>query len=405
MGDTEPNKSFIDYPPGCGEGCFCPTTPPATPLSATQETKPGVRHTPGGYRWPIRSLEKPRRAMADSPPASGSQPSGRDRSRADRQAESPITPSGTASDFSRQEFSHQPVMLDEVVALIDGLPSGIFLDATLGGGGHAEAVLEAHDGLEVLGVDRDPAALSAAAERLDRFGERAKFHRSRFDQLDDVTDQSNGLSGFLFDLGVSSPQLDLADRGFSFRNDGPLDMRMDTDAELSASRVVNDYDKRDLAELIRRYSDERFASKIAAAIVAARPLHTTGQLAETVVAAIPAPARRKGGHPAKRTFQAIRIEVNDELRILRPALDGVLDLLVPGGRGLVITYHSGEDRIAKDAFRLRSATDQLPGLPVEADKPDFEIVRPMARRPSDEELERNPRAASARLRAIERVAA
>ena len=296
-------------------------------------------------------------------------------------------------------------MLDEVVALIDGLPSGIFLDATLGGGGHAEAVLEAHDGLEVLGIDRDPAALSAAASRLGRFGQRAKFHRSRFDQLDDVTDQSTGLSGFLFDLGVSSPQLDLADRGFSFRNDGPLDMRMDTDAELNASQVVNDYDKRDLAELIRRYSDERFASKIAAAIVAARPLHTTGQLAETVVAAIPAPARRKGGHPAKRTFQAIRIEVNDELRILRPALDGVLDLLVPGGRGLVITYHSGEDRIAKDAFRLRSATDQLPGLPVEADKPDFEIVRPMARRPSDEELERNPRAASARLRAIERVAA
>ena len=300
-------------------------------------------------------------------------------------------------------------MLDEVVSLIGELPSGSFLDATLGGAGHAEAVLHANDGLDLIGIDRDPAALSAAGERLAPLVDRVQLHRSRFDQLDDVlgppgTDEpAVALSGFLFDLGVSSPQLDLAERGFSFRHDGPLDMRMDTDAALDAAQVVNEYEQRDLSELIRRYSDERFASRIAAAIVAARPLTTTNQLAETVVAAIPAPARRRGGHPAKRTFQAIRIEVNDELRILRPALDRVLDALAPGGRGLVITYHSGEDRITKDAFRDRTAVEQPPGLPVEAEQPDFAIVRPMVRRPSDEELERNPRAASARLRTIERV--
>jgi 16S rRNA (cytosine1402-N4)-methyltransferase len=308
-------------------------------------------------------------------------------------------------------FEHRPVLLDEVVALIEGLPNGSFLDATLGGAGHAEAVLNANHGLDLIGIDRDPAALAAAEHRLSSMTERVRLHRSRFDQLDDVLGGSGTavpatqLSGFLFDLGVSSPQLDLAERGFSFRNDGPLDMRMDTDAALDAARVVNEYEQRDLAELIHRYSDERFASRIAAAIVAARPLTTTGQLAETVVAAIPAPARRRGGHPAKRTFQAIRIEVNDELSILRPALDRVLDALVPGGRGLVITYHSGEDRITKDAFRDRTAVEQPPGLPVEAEQPDFAIVRPMVRRPSDLELERNPRAASARLRTIERVAA
>lgn len=292
-------------------------------------------------------------------------------------------------------------MVDEVVALIESIPAGRFLDATLGGGGHAEAVLNANSGLNLLGVDRDPAALTAAGERLAPFGDRLTLQRNRFDQIDDATE----LSGFLFDLGVSSPQLDWADRGFSFRQDGPLDMRMDTDAPLSADDVVNTYEQGDLSGLIRRNSDERFASRIAAAIVAARPLTTTNELAEVVVSAIPAPARRKGGHPAKRTFQAIRIEVNDELRILGPALDQVLDALVPGGRGIVITYHSGEDKITKDVFRKRTAVNHPPGLPVEGPRPDFEIVRPMARRPSEQELADNPRAASARMRTIERVAA
>lgn len=309
-------------------------------------------------------------------------------------------------------------MVDEVVALAESLPPGDFLDATLGGGGHAEALLSAHPGLRVIGIDRDQTALAAAGERLAPYGDRFESHRARFDQLQFLSDRMGAdgetarLSGFLFDLGVSSPQLDLADRGFSFRNDGPLDMRMDTEADLNAADVVNDYEQRDLAELIKRYSDERFAPRIAAAIVAARPINSTRELAETIVAAIPAPARRRGGHPAKRTFQAIRIEVNDELRILGPALEQVLDLLAPGGRGIVITYHSGEDRIAKDVFRRRTAVQEhppglpiAPGLPIEGQRPDFEIVRPMARRPRDAEVEVNRRAASARLRSIERIAA
>ncbi len=351
--------------------------------------------------------------MADSPPDSGS-----DESQPTSGADVSYHLSDTTS-----SFQHRPVMLDEVVELIGLLPPGTFLDATLGGGGHAEAILTANDHLALAGIDRDPTALAAASERLARFGDRFTPHRTRFDQLDRVLsdqvspdgdaasedgDRSGGLSGFLFDLGVSSPQLDRAGRGFSFRNDGPLDMRMDPDAPLSAEDVVNSYDQRDLAELIRRNSDERFATRIAAAIVTARPLASTNELAEVVVSAIPAPARRRGGHPAKRTFQAIRIEVNDELTILGPALDRVLDALVPGGRGIVITYHSGEDRITKDVFRRRTADDRPRDIPIGPGAlpgPSYEIVRPMARRPTDAEMETNPRARSARLRAIERIAA
>lgn len=341
--------------------------------------------------------------MVDSPPGSGQEPAEDPRSRAGSPAESV---SGEKPE-GQSTFHHKPVLLGEVVSLCEALPAGAFLDATVGGGGHAESVLTANPGLQLIGIDRDPAALAATAERLKAFGDRVRLVRTRFDQLDAALDAESdtSLSGFLFDLGVSSPQLDLADRGFSFRQDGPLDMRMDSDAPLSASEVVNAYEQRDLAELIRRFSDERFAARIAAAIVAARPLTSTNQLAEIVVAAIPAPARRRGGHPAKRTFQAIRIEVNDELRILEPALNQVLDALAPGGRGLVITYHSGEDRITKDVFRRLTAVDQPPGLPIEAERPDYEIVRPMVRRPSENELAANPRAASARLRCIERTAA
>ncbi len=340
--------------------------------------------------------------MADSPPGPGQGPDPSDTW--DRQGESRIEPVDPAT-----PFHHVPVLEREVVALSENLPAGPFLDATLGGAGHAVAVLAANPTLRLIGVDRDPAALAAAGERLASFGDRVALHRCRFDHIDaalvDDEDSTVELSGFLFDLGVSSPQLDQAERGFSFRHGGPLDMRMDPDAELDASQVVNEYEQRDLAELIHRFSDERFASRIAAAIVAARPLSTTGELADAIVAAIPAPARRRGGHPAKRTFQAIRIEVNDELRILGPALDRVLDSLAPGGRGMVITYHSGEDRITKDTFRRRTAVEQPPGLPVEVERPDFEIVRPMVRRPSTTELETNPRSASARLRCIERAAA
>jgi 16S rRNA (cytosine1402-N4)-methyltransferase len=180
---------------------------------------------------------------------------------------------------------------------------------------------------------------------------------------------------------------------------------MDRDAGRTAADVVNDYGQAELAALIRRYSDERHAGRIADAIVSARPLRSTAELADVVVSAIPAPARRSGGHPAKRTFQAIRIEVNDELRILRPSLEVALDALIGGARGLVLTYHSGEDRIVKHCFRDRTAVTAPPGLPVETPGPPFRLVRPASRRPTTQEQAANPRAGSARLRAIERLAA
>jgi len=286
-------------------------------------------------------------------------------------------------------------MVSEVVTLIEAVPAGTFVDAT-------------RPDLSLLGIDQDADARQAATRRLAAFGQRVDIVGIRFDELQSLLDRfpdSEVISGFLFDLGVSSPQLDRSDRGFSFRNDGPLDMRMDRTSTLTAADVVNNYDERSLADVLRRYGDERFARRIAAMIVGARPLTSTGQLAAVVVNAIPAAARRTGGHPAKRTFQAIRIEVNDELGALRSALQTALDAVSPGGRVLVLTYHSGEDRIVKSAFRDRTTSGQPPGLPVEVDPPDFSIVRPMARRPTADEQNTNPRARSARLRAIERVAA
>ncbi len=307
-------------------------------------------------------------------------------------------------------FEHTPVMATEIVALLSEVPSGVFVDATLGGAGHALAILDAHDGLGLLGIDRDGDALAAATERLSALASarpgRVQLERARFDQLSDLLRASGieHLSGFLFDLGVSSPQLDRAERGFSFRHDGPLDMRMDSDAPLSAADVVNTTDERELASILRRNGDERFASRIARSIVAQRPFSSTTELAEAVVSSIPAAARRKGGHPAKRTFQALRIHVNDELTVLRPALEAAVGALAVGGRGLVLTYHSGEDRIVKDVFRGRSTVDVPPGIPVPATEPEFTMLRPLSRRPSDDEIARNRRAASARLRGIERSA-
>jgi 16S rRNA (cytosine1402-N4)-methyltransferase len=304
-------------------------------------------------------------------------------------------------------FVHRPVMLSEIVALVADLPAGTFLDATVGGGNHASAVLAARPDLTLVGLDRDPMAITAAATTLGLFQGRVQLHKTRFDQLARVLDELGveRLSGFLFDLGVSSPQLDQAERGFSFRHDGPLDMRMDTDSPLRAAEVVNDYDRARLARLIRDNSDERFAPRIADAIVAARPIERTARLAEVVVSAIPARARRGAGHPARRTFQAIRIEVNDELRVIEPALESALDALDIGGRGMVLTYHSGEDRIVKDVFRRRTRPVDPPDLPVATAEPAFELGRPQAQRSSQAERAENPRAASARLRTIRRRAA
>ncbi len=306
------------------------------------------------------------------------------------------------------EFEHAPVMRDEIVEALAPTPPGVVLDATLGGGGHSEAILEARDDVRVLGLDRDQDALDFAARRLAPYGDRVMTHRCRFDQLREAIDANDvdGLSAALFDLGVSSPQLDRPERGFSYRHDGPLDMRMDADAPWSADDVVNGYGEADLARIIHRYGDERFARRIAAAIVAARPIESTTGLAEVITSAIPAPARRTGGHPAKRTFQAIRIEVNGELDALPEALDQAIEALVPGGRLAVLSYHSGEDRIAKERIRAAETggCEYPPELPcVCGAVKTVRVVRGVPKRPSKDEQDHNRRASSARLRVAEKL--
>jgi len=320
---------------------------------------------------------------------------------------------------SDQDFRHVPVLRDEVVAAFAPVPPGWVVDGTLGGAGHATAILEAHPHLSVLGLDRDPDAVAVATERLARFGDRALVVHTRFDRIADamgllrrkptaeppLDDAPTGLSGVLLDLGVSSPQLDRGDRGFSYRNAGPLDMRMDPTAGRSAADVVNEAEEGELVQILRRFGDERHAPRIARAIVAARPIATTEQLAEVVRDAIPAAARRTGGHPATRTFQALRIEVNDELEQLEAVLGDALDLLVPGGRLAVITYHSGEDRIVARRFRDAAADDCTcpPGSgPCRCGgAPSVRLVPRKAITASEEELVANPRARSARLRVAE----
>ena len=304
-------------------------------------------------------------------------------------------------------FEHRPVMVDEITDLFAPVPPGTVVDATLGGGGHSASLLRHHPQIDVLGIDQDAEALEAASATLSEFGPRVRTSHRRFDQLADALDDHgvDEISGALFDLGVSSPQLDHADRGFSYRNDGPLDMRMDADQPWSAADVVNGYDERELADILRRYGDERFAGRIARAIVAARPLQSTTELAEVVTTAIPAAARRTGGHPAKRTFQAIRIEVNGELEVLPSALDQAVEATRTGGRIAVLAYHSGEDRIVKERFALAAgACECPPDLPcVCGAVQTVRLVRGVPKRPSAAEREANRRAASARLRVVEKI--
>jgi 16S rRNA (cytosine1402-N4)-methyltransferase len=306
-------------------------------------------------------------------------------------------------------FAHLPVMAGEIVALFAPVPPGWVIDATLGGAGHAIALLEAHPHLNVLGIDQDPSALRAAADRLAPFGDRARTVRARFDALAAVVEAAiprEPVTGVLFDLGVSSPQLDRAERGFSYRHAAPLDMRMDPDAPLSAADVVNGYPEARLAAVLRDLGDERFAGRIARAVVAARPVATTTELADIVRDAIPAPARRTGGHPAKRTFQAIRIEVNDELAILPASIDSAVAQLSPGGRIAVLAYHSGEDRIVKARLRSAATGDCTcpPGLPcVCGAERTVRLLKQGAWKPTAAEIEANPRSESARLRAAEKL--
>jgi 16S rRNA (cytosine1402-N4)-methyltransferase len=302
-------------------------------------------------------------------------------------------------------FVHRPVMVDEVVAAFAPVPPGLLADGTVGGGGHAAAVLGAHPGLELLGVDRDPSALDAARGRLASFGARVRLVRARFDAIPELAGAAT-VTAVLLDLGVSSPQLDRPERGFSYRQPGPLDMRMDPASPLTAAEVVNSYPAEQLAGLFRDNGEARYARRIAAALVAARPFHDTVELAEAVRVAIPAAARRHGGHPARRVFQALRIEVNGELDVLATTLPALLDLLAPGGRLAVIAYHSGEDRLVKAAFADAASGGCTcpPGLPcVCGATPTHRLVVRGARRPSAAEVADNPRAESARLRVTERL--
>jgi 16S rRNA (cytosine1402-N4)-methyltransferase len=309
-----------------------------------------------------------------------------------------------------EQFEHQPVMASEVVDLLGAVPPGLIVDGTVGGGGHAGAILSARPDLRLLGIDRDPAAVAAAGAALAPFGARVRIVQGGFEGVADIvgSERSEGVVGILFDLGVSSAQLDSRVRGFSYwADEAPLDMRMDSAQTLTAANVVNEYSEADLAALIARNGDERHARRIAAKIVAARPLRNTGDLVAAVKAGIPAPARRRGGHPARRTFQAIRIEVNHELPNLAAGLDESVHLLAPEGRMLVLAYHSLEDREVKRRFTDWSLTEEPGQVPKELPRRTrVPLVRLLTRRPlrpTQLEVEQNPRAKSARLRAIERL--
>jgi 16S rRNA (cytosine1402-N4)-methyltransferase len=322
---------------------------------------------------------------------------------------------------------HQPVMADRVAELLRPRPGGTYVDATLGLGGHSERLLEASapDG-RVVGLDRDPAALALARQRLAWAGDRLQAVAASFADLAAVAGRLGvgTVDGVLYDLGVSSLQLDEAGRGFSYRADAPLDMRMDPTGGITAAEVLATYPRADLARILREYGEERFAGRIARALDEARrraPITTTGQLAELVKAAVPAAARRTGPHPARRAFQALRIEVNRELDALRASLPQALDLLAPGGRLVVLSYHSLEDRIVKQAMAdaagrpveaspFRGSKHEPPGppdrLPVDPPAAGPATVAVLTRRPerpSEAEVAANPRAESAKLRAAERL--
>ena len=302
-------------------------------------------------------------------------------------------------------YEHVPVMLREVVGLISAVPAGTVLDATVGGAGHARALLEARPDLRLVGLDRDGPAVEVATSRLAAFSKRAQVVRERFDRLGLVLDQLGvgELSGALFDLGVSSPQLDQAERGFSYRSDAPLDMRMDQSQVLTAAHIVNEWSAKELAALFRDHGEGRFARRMAGFVVESRPLLTTAQLVGVIERAVPAAARRPG-HVAKRVFQALRVAVNSELDVLPSALDQAIARLVPGGRVVVISYHSGEDRIVKARFAWAATGGCTcpPGFPcVCGAEPRVRLLNRGARMPGSAELAVNPRAASARLRAAE----
>ena len=314
---------------------------------------------------------------------------------------------------SEPNAQHIPVMLErcvEVLAPALERPGAVVLDATLGLGGHSEAFLQRFPAVRLIGLDRDPMALEASGKRLAPYADRIDLVHAVYDEIPDVLDRLGvaGLDGVLFDLGVSSLQLDMRERGFAYSYDAPLDMRMDSTRGITAADIVNTYSAADLARILRDYGEERFAKRVADRIVEARavePFTTTARLSDLVRDAIPAATRRTGGHPAKRTFQALRIAVNDELSVLERAIPRAVAALNVSGRIAVLSYHSLEDRLVKRVFAAESTSSAPPGLPVvpEQYQPKFRLLTRGAEPPSQDEVETNPRAASAKLRAAERV--
>lgn len=309
------------------------------------------------------------------------------------------------------DFYHVPVLKDEVIDALNIRPDGIYADATMGGAGHSEEIVSRLSGGRLIGFDQDAEAIAASKKRLERFGSKVTYINQNFKNVIPALSELgiNGLDGALMDLGVSSHQLDDGDRGFSYRADAPLDMRMDRRNSFSAFEVVNNYSAEKLEEIIRKYGEERWAKRIAEFIVKERSEHvleTTGQLVEVIKKAMPKGARRDGPHPAKRTFQAIRIEVNGELSILEQAVRDFVQCLNPGGRLAVITFHSLEDRIVKSTFADLAAGCTCPKdfpICVCGKKPLGKIITRKPITASEEELLRNSRARSAKLRVFEKA--
>lgn len=308
---------------------------------------------------------------------------------------------------------HVPVMRDRIVELLAPAlvePGATCVDGTLGLGGHAEAILQACPGVRVIGIDRDTQALDLAGERLAQYGDRFVGVHARYDEIDDVVADAGlrGVQAVLLDLGVSSLQLDEAERGFAYRHDAPLDMRMDPGLPRTAADILNDDAPEDLVRILAEYGEERFARQIVRAIVTHRERErftTSARLVELLHQAVPAASRRTGGHPAKRTFQALRIEVNGELASLAAALPKTFEVCAPNGRVAVLSYHSLEDRMVKRAIAAGTTSSAPPDMPVELPEqaPYLEALTRGAEVPADDEVSRNPRAASAKLRALRRL--
>lgn len=308
---------------------------------------------------------------------------------------------------------HVPVMLRRCLELLEpavSQPGAVVVDATLGLGGHSEGLLRTFPDVRLIAVDRDPAALRLAGERLAPYGDRATLVHAVYDELPEVLDRLDlpKVQGVLFDLGVSSMQLDEAQRGFAYAQDAPLDMRMNQDVGISAAEVLNTYAPGDLVRVLREYGEEKFARKIVDAVVRERakePFSNSARLVELIREALPQAAKRTGGNPAKRTFQALRIEVNGELAVLRRAIPAAVAALAVGGRIAVLSYHSLEDRLVKQVFAAGAATTAPPGLPVvpERYQPRLKLLTRGAELPAEDEIAENRRAAPARLRGAERI--